>query len=106
MHRMRKYNATLNDERESVWKFTLRDAISAQGIAKDLRDTGLAFEVQQSYHVPKRGKTSLAATITFQGTPRQAEALFRAIMAKPWSGPKDMRVEAYKLAESAEVSFN
>lgn len=105
MHRMRKYNWSLNDERESVWRFTWHDSISAQGIARDLRDTGLEFEVNQGYHVPKRGDTSLAATITFQGTPRQAEALFRAIMAKPWAGTSTMRVEAYKLAESAEVTF-
>lgn len=104
MHSMQQYDSSMNDPSESVWRFTLRDSVSAEAIAKDLRDTGLTFEVTQGYHVPKRGKISWSATVTFQGTPRQAEALFRAIVAKPW-GVEDMRVEAYPLSESAEVVF-
>lgn len=104
MHSMQQYDSSLNAPGESVWKFTWRDAVRAETIAKDLQDTGLTFEVAQGYFVPKRGNVTWSATVTFQGTPRQAEALFRAIVAKPWN-VADMRVEAYPLAESAEVVF-
>lgn len=102
---MRNYDTDLNDPTESVWRFTWGNAIPAPMIATGLRDTGLQFEVSEGRHVPKRGATTKSATITFQGTPRQAEALFRAIKAKPWA-IEDMRVEAYQLAESAEVTFD
>lgn len=99
---MSQQNIKMMPDEESVWKFTWTDAVRAEDIAMDLKGAGLDFDVNQGYSVRDRDWT-YSATITFRGNPRQAEALFNAIAARPW-GIKNMTVEAYQ-PEAVRVMF-
>lgn len=103
MHRMRQYTTeVMFDGGEKLWRFTWHNAERAEAIATSLQGTGLDFEVHQGYSVRDR-EWDYSATITFQGTPRQAEALFRAINAKSWD-ISEMRVEVHDI-EATLVQF-
>lgn len=93
MHSMWQYENVSYDER--LWKFTWNDAVRAETIAMDLKDCGLDFEVIQGYAVRNRDWT-YSATVVFEGTAPQAEALFNAILAKPWAIQR-IRVEAHDI---------
>jgi hypothetical protein len=100
LHSMRNYKTEINDPRESLWKFTWANAVRAEEIVMGLTGAGLDLEVTQGYAIRNREWNS-SATVTFQGTPRQAESLFHAILAKPWNIDK-IRVEAHEI-ESTRV---
>lgn len=80
---MRQRETEIIDYDESLWKFSWANAPRAEKIAMELKGAGLDFDVHQGYAVRDREWT-YSATVTFLGTPAQAESLYHAILAQPW----------------------
>lgn len=94
-------HATEIEHGEGLWEFSWANAPRAEKIAMELEGVGLDFEVTQGYAVRDREWT-YSATITFLGTPAQAESLFHAIQARPWD--HDEVVVTYHDIEGARVT--